>query len=144
MSEADYSSAVLELKACYTALRLSISDATVVVNSKALFHLFPDFIPPIDRQYTVRFFTQLPERWLDPKKKFRLVSLPTPAESQFGLFRETCVRIKRLADQVKREFFEKEQGLYEVTPPKALDNAIVNYVRIVAARQGNPAANLPA
>src|SRR5712692_7656591 len=62
MSEDDYAAALLQLRPYYQALELSESDATIVVNSKALHHLFPEFIPPIDRQYTIRFFTQEPER----------------------------------------------------------------------------------
>lgn len=132
MSEAEYSDAVLALKPHYCAFELSVSDATVVVNSKALFHLFPEFIPPIDRQYTVRFFTQSPERWRDSKGKFRVVSLPAGRQPQFELFHKTCVDIKKLADQIEPAILDHERRQHGVAPPKALDNAIVNYVKIVA------------
>jgi hypothetical protein len=62
---------VSNLHSCYRALKLSVSEATIVVNSKALFHVLPQLIPPIDRQYTVRFFTQPPDKWKDSKGKFR-------------------------------------------------------------------------
>ncbi len=38
-------------------LRTSRSGTQIVAGSKALHHLLPDLVPPIDRQYTVRFFT---------------------------------------------------------------------------------------
>src|SRR4051812_33888533 len=60
MSEKDYAAAVASLLKVYEVLRLSESDATIVVNAKALYHLLPDLIPPIDRQYTVRFFRHTP------------------------------------------------------------------------------------
>jgi hypothetical protein len=132
MSESQYSEAVSRLLACYQDLDLSVSGATIVSNSKALYHLLPDFIPPIDRQYTIRFFTRGPETWRDAKGKFRMISLPSGIESQFSLFHKTCVDIKRLADRIDPALFEAELRQHEVTAPKALDNAIVNYVRIVS------------
>lgn len=140
MSDSEYSDAVLGLKPHYRAFQLSISDATVVVNSKALFHLFPEFIPPIDRQHTIRFFTQFPDRWRDSKGKFRLLSLPTGFVAQFELFHKTCVSMKRLADQIEPGIFDRQRLQHGVTPPKALDNAIVNYVRIVAGKKPNDAS----
>jgi hypothetical protein len=133
MSETEYSNAVLQLKPYYQKLKLSASKATIVVNSKALHHLFPDFIPPIDRQYTVRFFKQKPEQWLYKKKKFRTVVLPPEPEEQFEWFHRICVGIKRLADRVDPALIEDEFHLHDVMAPKALDNAIVNYVSITAA-----------
>ncbi len=76
MSESDYSDVVRRLRCCYESLDLSKANATVVVNSKAFHHLFPELIPPIDRQYTIRFFTQVPNKWRDEKRKFRQVPLP--------------------------------------------------------------------
>jgi hypothetical protein len=130
MSETDYSNAVLQLRPYYQKLKLSESTATIVVNSKALHHLFPEFIPPIDRQYTVRFFTQEPECWRDKKKKFRTISLPSGTPVQFEWFHWICVGIKRLADRVHPALIEEEFRLRNVMAPKALDNAIVNYVSI--------------
>ena len=37
--------------------RVSTSRTQIVAGSKTLHHLLPDLIPPIDRQYTFRFFT---------------------------------------------------------------------------------------
>ncbi len=132
MSASEYSDAVLELRPHYEALDLSISGATIVVNSKALHHLLPEFVPPIDRRYTIRFFTQLPERWRGANGKFRMISLPSGVDAQFQRFHKTCVDIKRLADQVDPALFQEERRRHGVTAPKALDNAIVNYIRIVS------------
>jgi hypothetical protein len=88
---------------------LSESDATIVINSKAFHHLFPEFIPPIDRQYTVRFFTQEPQHWRDEKKRFRTISLPEGIDAQFEWFHRTCVSIKRLADRVDPALIEDER-----------------------------------
>lgn len=132
MSESHYSEAVSRLRDCYERLNLSKSGATIVVNSKAFYHLLPDLIPPIDRQYTIRFFTRTAEHWRDTKGKFRVISLPSGTDAQFSLFQKTCIDIKRLADKIDPALFEAELHQHGVTAPKALDNAIVNYVRIVS------------
>jgi hypothetical protein len=40
-----------------SALRVSRSQTRIVAGSKALHHVLPELVPPIDRQYTFRFFT---------------------------------------------------------------------------------------
>ena len=56
----------------------------------------PELVPPIDRQYTVRFFTQAPAQWRDSKGTFRSIMLPADAGTQFQLFQEICTKAKRL------------------------------------------------
>jgi hypothetical protein len=144
LPESEYSAAILRLKTHYAALKLSVSDATIVVNSKAFHHLFPELIPPIDRQYTIRFFNQAPERWLDSSGKFRPVQLPKTLNEQFDLFRSTCLAIKQLASQVDPGILRLERQRPHVGTPKAMDNAIVNYVRITVSeiRGLKPSADL--
>jgi len=132
MTEQDYSRAISDLRPDYEALRLSDSGATIVVNSKAFYHLFPDFIPPIDRQHIVRFFREPPERWRGKKGKFRQINLPFQLDDQFKLFHKTCVDIKRLLDRVDPVLVEQERSQHNVSAPKAMDNAIVNYIRILS------------
>jgi hypothetical protein len=133
MPESEYSAAILQLQEHYETFKLSVSDATIVVNSKAFHHLFPELIPPIDRQYTVRFFTQGPEKWLDSSGKFRTVQLPRALDDQFHLFHSTCLAIRQLATQVDPDVLCQEREQSQLSTPKALDNAIVNYVRVTAS-----------
>ena len=37
-------------------LKVSVSNSRIVRNTKTLAHILPNLIPPIDRQYTIRFF----------------------------------------------------------------------------------------
>ena len=39
------------------SIRASTSETQIVAGTKVLHHILPDLIPPIDRQYTFRFFT---------------------------------------------------------------------------------------
>lgn len=136
MSQTEYDHSLTSLKSCYVNLKLAASGATIVVNSKALFHLLPHLIPPIDRQHTIRFFTQPPAKWRDSKGKFKPIPLPLNREAQFGLFRSVCLKIKQLADRVEPALLERELRENAVTAPKAIDNAIVNFVRLNSA--GSP------
>jgi hypothetical protein len=129
LREPDYDEALASLSSCYRAMKLSISGATIVVNSKALFHLLPRLIPPIDRQYTVRFFNQPRVQWRDSKGKFKTIMLPAGIDGQFQLFQAICNKVKRLADRVDRSLLDTEMREHGVSAPKAIDNAIVAYVR---------------
>jgi hypothetical protein len=40
-----------------SSLKVSTSRTTIVAGSKTLHHLLPELVPPIDRQYTFKFFT---------------------------------------------------------------------------------------
>ncbi len=131
MSKEEYFNAMNALKPIYEALELTESGATVVANSKALYHLLPDLVPPIDRQHTIRFFTQTPARWRSAKGSWSTITLPTELRAQFELFRRTCAGIKRLADNVRPNLLADQERDGEVSVPKALDNAIVNYIRMV-------------
>jgi len=132
LSRSEYSDAVLALAPCYRKLRLSVSGATIVANSKALYHLLPRLIPPVDRQYTVRFFSQPPDKWRSADGKFKAVMLPAGIDAQFKLFHTICLGVKDLADRVDRTLLDHELRSNHVTAPKAIDNAIVNYVRIAS------------
>ena len=130
MSTIKYEEAVSELRKCYHALNLTEAKATVVVNSKALYHLFPEFIPPIDRQYILRFFR--PNLKAPP-------DLPRDKEEQFKLFCETCVKINKLAGELELDFIRKEAAAEDVSPLKAIDNAIISYVRTRLQKEVYPA-----
>jgi hypothetical protein len=49
-----------------------------------------------------------------------------------------CTEIKRLADQVQRSILDREYREHRVTAPKAIDNAIVNYVKIESKGEIEP------
>ena len=131
MSVPEYSAVLNELMAVYEELHLSVAAATIVVNSKALFHLLPELIPPIDRQYTMRFYVQPPSKWLGKDGGFRPIQTPVNAGDQFRRFADICLLIKRLADRSELSgYLTSERSEHDVPAPKAIDNAIVNYVRM--------------
>ena len=62
-----------------------------------------------------------------------MVNLPHGVQAQFLLFQEVCMKIKRLSEQIPAALLAEQDERNHATTPKALDNAIVNYVRIVSA-----------
>jgi hypothetical protein len=51
---------IAKLKDICFSFKVSMSNSKIVGNSKTLAHILPNLVPPIDRQYTVRFFTNEP------------------------------------------------------------------------------------
>jgi hypothetical protein len=134
MTTDQYSRSLYEIKDLYFNLDLTMSDSTLVVNSKALFHLCPEYIPPIDRQYTIRFLLKRPDQWLTPKRKFRTIMLPKGKAKQFEWFTRTCTVFKNILDRINSEYIEEEEKRHQVAPPKIIDNAIVHYVRKISGK----------
>lgn len=92
-------------------MQLSQADAKIVVNSKALHHLLPDLVPPIDREYTYQFF-------------YNRKNLSIPERDAF---REMFTRFQRVAKQKSQVFGQVDQSGWNTSETKLLDNAIVGY-----------------
>jgi hypothetical protein len=131
-SDLDYRHAIEELKPAYFSLAVSISSSTLVAHSKVLAHVLPDLIPPIDRQYTVRFFTQENKQFFNKKGKFKNVNLPSNKEEQFSLFLDYCIRIKRMLDQCDLQLFKLDPETFNTSYPKIMDNIIMAFVKGVS------------
>ena len=58
---------------CFS-IRVSISNSKIVGNSKALAHILPNLVPPVDRQYSIRFFAERLANFkgIDEEKEFYL------------------------------------------------------------------------
>jgi hypothetical protein len=108
MSADQYARSLHEIKELYFDLDLTMLDSTLVVNSKALFHLCPEYIPPIDRQYTIRFLLKRSDQWLTPKRKFRTIMLPKGKAKQFEWLKRTCTVFKNMLDRINSEYIEEE------------------------------------
>ncbi len=115
----------------YSALNISISDATIVAHSKTLAHLLPNLIPPIDRQYTVRFFTQDNKNFFTGAGNYKLVNLPSGMAAQLSDFKKYCARIKALFDRCDHNMFKIDKNSFNTSYPKIMDNIIMAYVKDV-------------
>lgn len=85
----------------------------IVAGSKALHHVLPELVPPIDREYTIRFF-------------FHHKTLNQGDEAAF---REIYPRLHRVASECRGQIQARIGRGMHTSPTKVIDNAIVGFVR---------------
>ena len=130
-TQEQYGKHIDDLKQIYYSLKVSISDATIVAHSKTLAHILPNLIPPIDRQYTIRFFTQENKDFFTESGKYRHVNLPQRLDAQFADFKKYCCRMKILFDQCDHQLFTIDKETFNTSFPKIMDNLIMAFVKDV-------------
>jgi hypothetical protein len=97
-------------------LKIGVGETKIVANSKALHHLLPSLMPPIDREYTIRFFYH--------HKTLK-------KEDNERAFREIYPYFHQIATACKGQIQKRvtaRQGM-DTSETKVIDNAIVGYVR---------------
>jgi hypothetical protein len=127
----EYENHIDNLKGIYCGLKVSISDATIVAHSKTLAHILPNLIPPIDRQYTIRFFTQDNKNFFTDSGKYRAIYVPKGMTAQFEYFKKYTSRIKALFDRCDCKMFNIEKKSFNTSNPKIMDNLIMTFVKKV-------------
>jgi hypothetical protein len=100
-----------------TRLRVSVASVKIVANSKALHHLLPALCPPMDREYTFRFF-------------YGRNMLSIDERTAFG---EMFMRFLGLASEQKSVIRTLRDETWNTSSTKIVDNAIVGYM---IAREG--------
>ena len=130
-TQKEYEDFIDDLEPIYNNLRVSISEATIVANSKTLAHLLPQMIPPIDRQYTIRFFTQENKDFFNIKGNYKQINLPSELRSQFIDFKSYCSNIKKIFDKCKSDLFSINTESFNTSYPKIMDNLIMAFVKDV-------------
>ena len=94
-------------------LGIVTNNATVVSGTKALHHIYPDLIVPVDRAYTQKFFG-----WQNPEFQY----------GQAKVFRTSFTAFVRIARAVKLAKYQDDGWCSSNT--KIIDNAIVGFVRL--------------
>jgi hypothetical protein len=109
------------------SLWVGTSRTKLVANSKALHHLLPDLVPPIDRAYTLRFF-------YDNK---------TLSKGDEATFKEIYPYFHRIAVTRREQIMSHLGTGMNTSETKVIDNAIVAFVRthLVKRRSGDPERN---
>jgi hypothetical protein len=97
------------------SLKVSTSATRIVAGSKALHHILPDLVPPIDRQYTFRFFTGQKAITSGDERAF-VEWYPYLAE--IG---------RRAADSIAEAV--SRGGFMATGPAKVIDNAIIGFMQ---------------
>ncbi|OGW13953.1 MAG: hypothetical protein A3G93_04155 [Nitrospinae bacterium RIFCSPLOWO2_12_FULL_45_22] len=129
LNQNEYKDILSKLIDVYFGLRVSISESTIVAHSKTLAHIIPNLIPPIDRQYTVRFFTQENQDFFTNSGNYRLVNLPPEKDKQFNLFMQICLKMKNIFDKCDKNLFKIDDNSFNTSYPKIIDNLIMAFVK---------------
>jgi len=112
INRADVSKISKELWGVLSQLTVSIAEAQIVANSKALHHLLPSLIPPIDRTYTYNFLYNRNMLTLSEGEAF---------EEMYLCFYDIAI--------ANKELIHASIGKnWNTSETKTIDNAIVGYV----------------
>ena len=102
-------------------LGVGASGTKLVANSKALHHLLPALVPPIDRAYTLRFF-------------YNNMMLSKGDEATF---KEIYPRFHRIAVACRDQIASHLGTGLNTSETKVIDNAIIGFVRTQLPRRGS-------
>lgn len=108
-----------KLASLFNNLRIMESETKLIGNSKALHHLLPDLLPPIDRQHTLRFF-------------YGNTNITRGEEE---IFLELFEKFREIATHLGNENYKFEG--FNTSLPKIIDNAIMGYVMIKLLKKNN-------
>jgi len=109
------------LERLFQNLKIMQSGSNLVGNSKVIHHLLPDLIPPIDRQYTMRFFYgNLKSKYTPLFRKEEETDLFLDIVGYFGVI---CKRLDLTEDD-----YDQTKS-FNTSIPKVIDNAIIGFVQ---------------
>lgn len=128
ISAANLPSLIRRLTDICFELVVSESDSRLVGNSKTLAHILPHLVPPIDRQYTIRFFITEPEALLNDQGKLRHVQ-NLDKDSEVEYFEKIMQRAYDFIKILKTEAQIPLSFPFNTSYPKIFDNLIVAYIK---------------
>ncbi len=134
VSNSNLPEVIEKLRSICFALKTSESNSRIVGNSKTLAHILPNIVPPIDRQYTIRFFSCEPTSFLNAKE-----GIKQPPGIKFSE-EETCFTyiLEKTHNFINHIKVEKQIGLsgtFNTSYPKIFDNLIMAYVRNIGQKK---------
>jgi hypothetical protein len=108
-----------KVEAIFTGIKVMSSATTIVGNSKVMAHLIPNIVPPIDRQYTLKFLHGNTSIKNDPKKEWILMK---EIVSEFFIPVALDQKFRRLA---RRWMDNQRQYPWDTSILKIIDNLII-------------------
>jgi len=121
-----------KLKTLFKNLEGSISKSKLVANSKIMHHLLWDLIPPMDRNFTIRFFYYPKDQFFSKSKngKRKLKNISYKNEEEFGMFWAMLCEMKDIAKKERLKFKITDEN-FDTSIPKIIDNLIMAFVKDV-------------
>lgn len=116
VSESDAAETAQAVWRVITRLQVSTSGTRIVAGSKALHYVLPDLVPPIDRQYTFRFFTGQKAVYGGEERAF------------MEWFPLLCEIGRRRSDEIAAVV--ERRGFMATGPAKVIDKAIMGFMQL--------------
>jgi len=101
-------------------VRVGEQQTKIVVGSKALHHVLPNLVPPVDRAHTLKFFD------------YKQTQLPPVEQRLWGeVYPYFCEIASACADSIQKRVDEAPGTGYDMntSKTKVIDNAIIGFVR---------------
>lgn len=117
LSEQNLNTIVDALWNILSNLKVSKTETQIVAGSKALHHLLPKLMPPIDREHTIRFFYC--------RKSAKTVAIPYGGEER--VFKETYPFFFEIGLRNREIIFQYIGRAFHTSETKVIDNAIVGF-----------------
>ncbi|MEZ5003062.1 MAG: hypothetical protein R2730_08485 [Chitinophagales bacterium] len=118
-----------ELRKICFSIKVSVSDSKIVGNSKALAHILPNLVPPIDRQYTIRFFTQEGTNFVNGNGKLKAVTNFKNIEDEKEIFLIILDKTCDFTCHIIKNEDVRVDKIFNTSYPKIFDNFIISYIR---------------
>lgn len=117
LSEQNLDGIIDALWSILSNLKISATQTQIVASTKALHHLLPNLVPPIDREHTIRFFYC--------KKGVRTVTFPYSGEER--VFKEIYPFFFEIGLRNCETIFQHIGQAFYTSETKVIDNAIVGF-----------------
>jgi hypothetical protein len=134
VSKSDLQDIIKKLSLVCFALKTSESNSRIVGNSKTLAHILPDLVPPIDRQYTIRFFSYEPSSFFNKSEIIRQPpGIKTTEEEKW--FSYIIEKTHDFTNHIHTDEQISLNKLFNTSYPKIFDNLIMAYVKKVGKKK---------
>lgn len=120
VSEKDFNNILPELTKICFEINATKSDAKLVSGSKTLAHILPDLVPPIDRQYTLKFMYGNKNHPIGDDEKGKEV-FKEVMQYMYNLYNQNHKLTELANESINSEF--------NTSLPKIFDNIVINRVR---------------
>jgi hypothetical protein len=107
---------LMKVQAICFKLKVSISNSKIVGNSKALAHILPNLVPPIDRRYSIGFFSRKLNNFKDIEEE----------QLFYGHILERCYEFIQVIKDDPKVIIDDR---FNTSLPKIFDNLIMLFLK---------------
>lgn len=134
---------VRPIRQAFETLAASVSDVSLVANSKALHHILPRLVPVVDRRHTLNFLYQEQRHltYINSKGKitWRQSTVPKPVARQYAMFQDAFAVTRRILRSPQSSTFRPlrdTEAPFNTSLPKIVDNMVIILIKEKGVQRG--------